>query len=141
MLARQLIAACGGLNEAQGACRVRRAQLSNFQNLAVFGDPKAGYFMPIDVIADLEAYCGEPIYSRAVADERPATVAAVGLLNEACEISEESGALLRLCRMVDAGGRATPHERRLIEAGATEIEEELRQLRAAASAEIARVTS
>lgn len=64
-LARLLIRACGGLEEAAGACRVGKTSLSNYQN------PHLGDFIPADVMADLEEHCGEPIYSRALFEARP----------------------------------------------------------------------
>lgn len=130
MLARQLIKACGGLVEASAVCRISRSRLSDCQNLRIGNE---GGFMPIDVIAELEAYCGRPIYSAAVAAERPAQADPHTVLTEACEISEEAGVLLRVCREADGQAAITPHERRLIEAGAHAIEEQIRELRAAAA--------
>ncbi len=46
-LARQLIDACGGLDEAVRECRVGKSALSDYQN------PHITAFMPADVMADL----------------------------------------------------------------------------------------
>lgn len=64
-LARDLIAACGGLEESAANCRVGRSVLSDYQL------PQIASTMAADVMTDLEAYCGEPIYSREIAAERP----------------------------------------------------------------------
>lgn len=64
-LARDLIEACGGLAEAANNSRVGVSTLSTYQN------PNEHATMPADVMADLEAYCGEPIYSREIASIRP----------------------------------------------------------------------
>lgn len=64
-LARDLIDACGGLTEASDNCRVGVSTLSTYQN------PNEAATMPADVMACLEAYCGEPIYSREIASIRP----------------------------------------------------------------------
>lgn len=59
-LARTLIAACGGLDESATHCRVSKSKLSDYSN------PNVTLFTPADVIADLENYCGIPVYSRAL---------------------------------------------------------------------------
>lgn len=126
LLARRLIKACGGLEESEGACRLKRSQLSNFQ------DPRSGHYMPMDVVADLEAYCGEAIYSGAIAGERPSQAMPKSVVTEACETAEAATALQRLARLAAEDGQLTAHERSLIEAGAAEVEEQLRELRGAA---------
>ena len=131
MLARELIAACGGLVEAAEVCRLKRSRLSDCQNADLAG---RGRYLPIDVIAQLEAYCGRPIYSASVAAARPARADVHTLLTEACQVTEEAAALQRLCRRAEERGPLSLHERRLIEAGAVAIEQELDALRAAAAA-------
>lgn len=105
LLARQLIEACGTLDEAVQACRVSKSVLSGYQT------PGAGAFMPADVIADLEAYCGEPVYSRALFEARPATSEAVCLVTECCEATESVSDLQREVRLAAADGLLTPRER------------------------------
>lgn len=60
-LARQLIKACGGVMAAQDLCSVQKSALS------AYCQPHEAPTMPADVIADLEEYCGQPIYSSALA--------------------------------------------------------------------------
>lgn len=62
----ELIEACGGLEEAASACRVRRSSLSNYAN------PNHDWTMPGDVIAALERHCRQAIYSKALFDAHKA---------------------------------------------------------------------
>lgn len=127
LLARRLIKGCGGLEEASVALdgRLKKSRLAEFQ------DPKSGAFMTIDVVADLEQYCGEPIYSAAVAAERPAEAQAKNVLTEACEATEAASALQRIARMAAEDGRLSEAEKLALEAGAQAIEDQLRELRSA----------
>jgi hypothetical protein len=95
-LARQLILACGGPLAAAQYCRLEKSRLSECQN------PGGGAFLPVDVIADLEAYCGEPIYSRALFEARPGGPVAEELLEEACEAVELAAGLQTLVRKLPA---------------------------------------
>jgi hypothetical protein len=95
-LARQLIDACGGLDEAVRECRVGKSALSDYQN------PHITAFMPADVIADLEAYCGQAIYSGAIAAERP-TAPSDCALAETHEAVQAAAALLPLAMKLATG--------------------------------------
>ena len=68
-LARQLIEACGGLKKIDeaGFCRLKRSRLSEIQD-PLGREGIADAYMPADVIAVLEAYCGKPIYSQGLVD-------------------------------------------------------------------------
>jgi hypothetical protein len=104
-LARELITACGGLDECAANCRVSKANLSRYQN------PHEECFMPADVIADLETYCGRPIYSAALFDRFEQPKAEASDLREAVfTLTEESADLQRVAREVLADGRITPRE-------------------------------
>lgn len=85
-LARALIKHCGGLEEAESNCRVSMASLSRYQG------PDHTDAMPADVMADLEAYCGKPIYSQALygAVSRSGTE---NLLLAVNALDDEAGAL------------------------------------------------
>ena len=121
-LARQLIAACGGLQEAAQACRASDTSLSRYQT------PDSGCFMPADVLADLEGYCGQPVYSRALFEARPSASIATDLLKEGCEAAEAGVDLQREIRLAAADGVITPRERaRLAELHAA-AEEQLREV-------------
>ena len=103
-LARSLIAACGGLEEASRACRVSRSVLSTYQQ------PTASATMPADVVCDLEAYCGAPIYSRALAARFDERTAGGDLRASACALTEEAADLQGLARSSLAAGRLSPRE-------------------------------
>lgn len=87
LLARNLIVACGGLEEAATACRLGKSQLSNAQNV------NQDSFLPIDVVAELEAYCGEPIISRALFESRPSVLGTGDLVGEAIDLNAQVAAL------------------------------------------------
>jgi hypothetical protein len=101
-LARSLIRACGGLEPAAAACRLERSRLSQCQT------PGSGAFLTVDVLVDLETFCGEPLYSRAIVEAHPAAVRRRDLLEEACETSELAAQVQRRVRL--AGG--APLDRR-----------------------------
>lgn len=96
-LARQLIERCGDLDEAARECRVGRSNLSDYQN------PHKPLTMPADVIFALEAYCGEPIYSRALFEARPGEPVAGEVLGETHDVAMAAAALLPLAMDVKAG--------------------------------------
>jgi len=87
LLARNLISACGGLEEAASACRLGKSQLSNAQNV------NQDCFLPIDVVAELEAYCGEALYSRALFESRGDLLGSGDLVGEAIDLNAQVAAL------------------------------------------------
>ncbi|TGY87336.1 hypothetical protein E5163_14810 [Marinicauda algicola] len=107
-LARLLIEACGGLDEASAHCRVRKSVLSGYQN------PNDASTMPADVLYDLETYCGRAIYSRALAQRHSvqATVSALMAVSDLdMSASEISHALVEAIDPKGPGGAAmTPRE-------------------------------
>lgn len=115
-LAKQLINACGGLEEAAAACRVGKSSLSDYQL------PQISAFMPADVMADLEGYCGEPIYSRAIAESRPSEPTAGDVLTETHEAVQAAAALLPLAMAVKAG---KPGARAAFEAAVAKLADEV----------------
>jgi hypothetical protein len=127
-LARDLVSACGGLEEAAGACRLKKSRLSDFQ------DPGSGAFMPADVIADLEAWCGEPIYSRSLFEARPGGEKAAELAAEACQTTEVAAALQGLIRNLGAK-RLTEGARRQALADVKALEGHVRSMAAALDGE------
>lgn len=110
LLARLLIKACGGLEEAARACRVGVSQLSNFQT------PGSEQFMPADVICDLEGYCGERIYSRALFEAGPGEAAPRRFMDEVFDVSETAVELQREARAAVADGALNERERRDLQA-------------------------
>mgnify|MGYP001809559024 FL=1 len=119
-LARQLIKACGGLEEAASACGVGKSQLGRYQ------DPAEPSTMTAAVIADLEAYCGSAIYSGSLlaAMAREAVAPAV-LRDEAEEAVEATAGLQAAIRLAMQDGTVSPRERDRLRAS---VSEALRQL-------------
>ncbi|MDZ4372607.1 MAG: hypothetical protein U1C74_14450 [Phenylobacterium sp.] len=124
-LCRLLITACGGLEQAAANCRVNKSRLSQFQ------DTERPGFMPADVMVDLEAYCGEPIYSAAIAKARPAAPMPKGLMEEAMETAEAGVDLMRLLRIALEDGRLTAGERLAVEAQLHKVESQACEVREA----------
>jgi hypothetical protein len=61
-LARKLVERVGGVEAAALFCRLGKSQLSDCQN------PNVAAFLPGDVIEELEAVAGEPVYTAGLAD-------------------------------------------------------------------------
>lgn len=89
---RSLIAACGGLTEASRACAegARNYSVQHLSRCQTAGLPD---MLPIDIVACLEAYCGDPIVSRAMVEARPATLVPGQLRDEGDDVIEAAGAL------------------------------------------------
>lgn len=121
LLARKLIAACGGLDEAAGACRLNKSRLSECQTP---GEEPA--FLPADAVADLEAYCGQPIYSRALVDARPAAPDRRDVVERISDAVEDMAELQRLARRLMSTTRPMSiNEYRLIAAALLKLREQL----------------
>lgn len=121
-LARRLVEACGGLMEAAEVCRIGKSQLGECQN------PYGEQFMPADVIVDLEAHCGQAIYSRALFEARPEAIEARDLLDEASEATEAVAVLQRHVRLATKSGVLTPAERDRLSKQHAQAETELRDV-------------
>ena len=125
-LARDLIAACGGLEEAARACRVGKSSLANYQSVT---DPAT---MPADIMDALEEYAQQgPIYSGAIAERRMFPAPVASLADVACELSEQSVATQALIRKALADGRLSPRELDLIANAERDAEAALERLKAA----------
>jgi hypothetical protein len=126
-LARELIRSCGGVDEIvrNDVCRLKASRLFDMMN------PRSGAFLPADVMADLEAYCGEPLYSRELVEARPHRPDHLTPAEEACEVTEEAAQLQAIVRAaVDGGRRLTANDQRRIEALISALENRERALRA-----------
>lgn len=126
LLARQLIRACGGLAEAAGACRLEKSRLQQFT------DPMTGALTPLDVIEDLQEYCGSKLYFEGLAAMLPCAGGEVGLRDESCSLTEAAVAIQADIRRALADGVLSPAEKREVEILIQAAERHLRCLRSAA---------
>lgn len=111
MLTRKLIKACGGLEEASTACEAecRPYSVSHLHRATKVDYPAA--YLPVDIVLCLEAYCGEPIITRAMADARPSATPVGDVRDELSDVTEGAAALLSRWRAIMADGKATEAER------------------------------
>lgn len=95
--AKQLIKACGGLEEASRVCaeECRPYSVPQLSRCQVATAPD---YLPIDIVFALEAYCGEPIVTGAMAEARPAVVTAGAVRDEVSDIVERGADALRAVR-------------------------------------------
>lgn len=130
---RQLIEACGGLDEASRACAEGRRpySVSHLSRCQVTGQPD---FLPIDIVHCLEAYCGQPLVTGAMAEVRPSLIVAGDVRDELSDIVEGGAALLGRWRAIMADGRLEPDERAEMERGLDQLMEEVREAQAALAA-------
>jgi hypothetical protein len=126
-LAGQLYAACDGVPEILkvGACRLDKTRLYEF------ADPRAGAYMPADVIADLEAYCGQPIYSQQLLENRPSAVEAKALMTETMELAEFTVALMGYVRIATSDGHLDADEKRSVHAQLDQLGQQILEARTA----------
>lgn len=130
----RLVKACGGLEEASAACAelARPYSVSQLQRCYAPGDPNHA---PMDIVAALEAYCGQPIVSRAMIEARPSAPMPGDLLEEACSATVMVAALQGHVIAAMADGHADAAERRALRHQTASIREQLRLLDAALDAE------
>ena len=124
-LARELIEACGGLEEAAQACRVRKSALSGYQNAS---DPST---MPADVMDALEEYAGQgPTYSGAIAERRMFPQKVTGCLKElAFDLAQESMDVVGAVRSALADGSLSVNDLDAIARAERDAEEALERVR------------
>lgn len=122
-LARELIKRCGGLREAAAACRVGKSVLSSYQ------DPHSGSCMAADVMADLEEYCGDDLYSREISRNLHRDDVVADLHHTVCELTEGAANLQRRMRDALRDGDVTPNEWNELAAIEREVEATLNTLK------------
>lgn len=106
---RQLIRACGGLEEASRACAVECRPYS-VPHLSRCQNAEQPDFLPIDIVLCLEAYCGQPVVTAAMAQARPAGDAVGCLRDEVTDFIERGGDLSRAVRAAFGDGVIDPRE-------------------------------
>ena len=125
-LARDLISACGGLEEAARACRVGKSSLANYQNAS---DPLT---MPADIMDALEEYAQQgPIYSGAIAERRMFPTQVANLADAACDLSEQTLETQSLIRKALADNHLSPRELDAIVRAERDAEAALERLKSA----------
>lgn len=109
LMTEKLIARCGGLSEASIACAelARPYSVTQLSRCQTVG---SGCYLPIDIVAALERYCGEPVVSRALADRSTVDVAGARLADLACVFSEQASDVQRHLRKALADDRLSPRE-------------------------------
>lgn len=137
--AKMLIAECGGLDEAAqalaAACQAGEihrslsvAQLSRSQTAGT------NCFLDSDVIACLEDYCGEPVFSRKMAEARASAAQVASLMTEAAESTEAAALFQSKVRRAIADGKVTPAEQAELAREAEAMLEQARETIAAVGA-------
>lgn len=106
---RQLIKACGTLEEASRACEAECRPYS-VPHLSRCQNAEQPDFLPIDIVMCLEAYCGQPIVTAAMAQARPAGDAVGCLRDEVTDFIERGGDLSRAVRAAFGDGVIDPRE-------------------------------
>lgn len=130
LIARALIDACGGVDEATSALERLPSKRGRTQ-LYKYRDAGSACFMPADVIADLEAYCGKPIYSQILFEARPSRPDASCLIKEACDVGESGVTLQALVRRLAGDDDISENDAREIEAFLLKHDDQVRQVRGA----------
>jgi hypothetical protein len=109
---RQLVRLAGGVESAASITRVGFPAVARYGNLA---EPDC--YMPIDIVADLEADTGEPLVTRALAEATghvlvpgPAVPAEGDFVGHVARIAREAGEVMARLGHALADGRITAAE-------------------------------
>jgi hypothetical protein len=131
---KELTEAAGGATRAASVARpgIEAGRLSRY------GNPHEALFAPLDVIADLEAECGEPVVTRALAElagyqlvpRTGKTPSGEHLAKVFGTVAGEMGEMLRQTGAAVADGRITAAEIAAIDRTAAQTETTLASLRA-----------
>jgi len=116
--ARTLIKLAGGQESAASATRASHAMLSRY------GHPDEAAFMPVDVLADLEADVGNPVVTRQLADLAGFLLVAKPPVGEA-----DPAWIARLAALAKESGEAISKLGQALANGGTISADEIRDLR------------
>lgn len=125
----RLVKLCGGADEAAAACRVSATQLGRYTDPLI-----VDAWIPADIVAELEGYCGERVVSALLVELRPFRPEHAGPVEEGCDVGESGLAVQAAVRRAYADGELTPAEQAAIERTIACHEQEIAQLRAALAA-------
>jgi hypothetical protein len=109
LLTKKLIDRCGGLAEASAACS-ELARYYSVPQLSRCTTPGAGCYLPLDILAALERYCGVPVISQALAQQSPVEAGTERLADLACAFSEQALDVQKFLRTALADRVLTPRE-------------------------------
>lgn len=129
----QLVALCGGLDESAAISNFGRSTVGRWKDL---GDPT---LMPLGAVMALEAHCGQPLVTaalaelagRRLADPEPATADQVNVMARHAEAIVQAGELMSAGATAFADGRVTPNEATAIDRAAGQLERALGDYRKA----------
>lgn len=119
LCARLLMKACGGLENCVAIARasglkIEKTQLGYYQDANRVQVPALAQYMRADLIDVFEEACGQPIYSRALQEER-ASAADHTLMGEAVAMVSAATAALAKISEAQADNIVTPDERKQID--------------------------
>ncbi len=119
LLTEKLIDRCGGLAEASAACEqlARHYSVPQLSRCQTVG---TGCYLPLDILAALERYCGVPVVSQALAGRVKVEGAVERLADLSCAFNEQASDVQRHLRTALADNVLTPRE---IKRGFDEIRE------------------
>lgn len=116
MLTAKLIKRCGGYEEAEAFLSTdgpRPYSKSQLQRCAQADDPN---WLPLDIVAALEAYANARVISGALAAAGPARPGLQDLMVEGCEAVEAAASAIAAIREALADGDISPREEQAIRA-------------------------
>lgn len=109
LMTAKLIDRCGGLQEASDACE-QLARHYSMPQLSRCQTPGSGCHLPLDILAALERYCGEPVVSRALVRRAGAAPETGRLADLVCEFNEQASDVQRHIREALSDGKLSPNE-------------------------------
>ena len=129
----QIIAACGGIDDVTEIISMGRSTVGRWNDL---GDPT---LMPLTAILALEAHCGQPIVTaalaelngRRLADPDAQTVNQAGIMTRHAEAIINAGELMSTGAAAFADGKVTPNEAVSMDRAAATLERGLAEYRKA----------
>ncbi len=132
----QLIALCGGLDDCVEIGSFGRSTVGRWSDL---GDPT---LMPLNAVITLEAHCGQPIVTAALAEINGRRLAApdgeaasqINVMAHHAEAIVQAGELMAAGAAAFADGKVTPNEATAMDRAAGQLELALSQYRKALAA-------
>lgn len=129
----QLIALCGGLDDSAQIANFGRSTVGRWKDL---GDPT---LMPLGAVIALEAACGQPLVTAALAevagrrlsDPDAEASSQAGVMTRHADAIVQAGELMAAGAQAFADGRVTPNEAVSIDRAAAQLERSLGEYRKA----------